>query len=87
MSWDDAEGFLIDFVKFGARAALEASIFLVLCAFMAWGVMCSLGAVHLDVQDAVPAPGFIVTWIVVTTIYVAYALAVWVGAYIKDVVK
>lgn len=87
MSWDGAEEFVIEGFKFVGRAFGEAFIFLVACAAMAWGVMCTLGAVHLDVHRAVPAPGFIVTWIVVTMAYTIFAFGVWLRAYILNAVK
>lgn len=87
VSWDGAEEFVIEGFKFVGRTCGEAIVFLVVCAAMAWGVMCTLGAVHLDVHRAVPAPGFIVTWIVVTMLYIIFAFGVWLRAYILNAVK
>lgn len=81
--WETAE----EGLKMAWGILVMAALFFVACAMTAWPIMLTLGSLHHDARAGIPALGFMLTWLAVTTGMLTYAVAVAVGTVVRNVME
>ena len=78
--WEKAEAFLSGLVI----VVVCVVVTLVMCALLAWPVMLTLGAWHINVTPGIPALGFLLTWLTIVTMTLVMAFITVIKTLVKE---